>query len=102
MPDLYDESRWGDYAAELLTNPVFDKIWTDLEANIVRELKQSSPRDAEGREKAVLMLQLLAKLKRMVEETAHTGKLAKMMLERKSALQTAKEWITRDGLIESR
>lgn len=99
---LYDEARRGEYAAELLNNPVFKDVWSQFETQIVRELKNSSPRDAEGREKCILMLQLLEKLRRMVEETAYSGKMANMMMERRSAAQRVREWITRDGLVESK
>lgn len=99
---LYDEARRGEYAAELLNNPVFQDVWSQFETQIMRELKASSPRDADGREKCILMLQILEKLRKMIEDTAYSGKMANMMIERKSAAQKVREWITRDGLVESR
>lgn len=102
MSDLESEAVLGQYAQELLDNPVFQDIWTDFENQIVAELKLSSPRDAEGREKCILMMQLLEKLKAMVEQTAETGKMARIQIERKRSLsERAREWISRDGLVES-
>lgn len=96
---LADEQRRGRYAQELLDNPVFQDLWTDFEKQIVRELKASSPRDAAGREKAILLLQMLEKLKAMVQETVYTGKMATITLDReKTLVERAKEWIGRDGL----
>jgi len=99
---LDDELRRGQYAQELLDNPVYQDIWTDFEKQIVRELKASSPRDAAGREKCILLLQLMEKLRAMVQETVYTGKMAKITIERDRTLaQRAKEWIGRDGLTRS-
>lgn len=96
---LDEEQRRGMYAQELLSNPVFMDLWTNFEKQIVRELKASSPRDAAGREKAILLLQLMEKLKAMVQETVYTGKMATITIERqKSIRERAKEWIGRDGL----
>lgn len=99
---LDTEQRKGRYAQELLDNPVFQELWIDFEKQIVRELKGSSPRDAAGREKCILLLQLMEKLRAMVQETVYTGKMATITLERERTLrERAKEWIGRDGLIRS-
>ena len=96
---LENERQRGRWAAELLDNEIFKDIWTNFEQQIVEQLKASSPRDAEGREKAVLMLQILAKLKGMVEQSAASGQMAQIQLERKeSRLRQAMGWIGRDGL----
>ena len=97
---LHDEDRRGMYAQELLDNPVFKDLWTDFEKQVIGELKRSSPRDADGREKCVLMLQMLDKLKAMIEQSAATGKMARMEIARKrTMMEQARQWIGRDGLI---
>jgi len=99
---LFEELVQGQHARELLDNPVFQEIWTNLEQQIVKELKRSSPRDADGREKAILMLQLLEKLKSMIQQSIDTGKMASLEITRKQTLlDQAKQWIGRDGLIRS-
>ena len=100
---LFDEMVRGQHGRELLDNPVFQTLWTDFENQIVRELKRSSPRDADGREKAVLMMQMLEKIKAMVQETVNTGKMAAIQIQSKKTLaEQARQWIGRDGLIRSR
>lgn len=96
---LESERQRGMHAAELLDNPVFKDIWTQFEQQILQQLKASSPRDAEGREKAVMMLQILAKLEIMVRESASTGQMAQIQLAAKqSRLKELFGWIGRDGL----
>lgn len=88
--NLEDEVRRGQYGRDLLDNPVFQEIWTSYEQQVVQALKDGSPRDAEGREKAVMLLQILAKLRTLIEETVDTGRLAQLEIERKQT--KAEQW----------
>lgn len=100
MTEQEIELRRGMHAQELLDNPIFKELWANFEKQVIAELKRSSLRDADGREKCVLMLQMLDKLKSMIEQTVATGKMAKMELTRqRTILEKAQEWIGRDGLI---
>lgn len=96
---LESERQRGQYAADLLDNQVFKDIWTNFEQQILQQLKASSPRDAEGREKAVLMLQILSRLEHMVRETAASGQMAQIQLATKqSRIKELLGWIGRDGV----
>ena len=98
MDQLEREIQRGQSAADLLDNQVWRDTWTEYEAEIVDQLKRCPPRDAEGREKLVLMLQMFAKFQAMVTETVQTGKLAAETLRQKSLREKALGWIGRDGL----
>lgn len=100
---LEQERQRGHYWRAQLDNPYFQELWTYHEQRILAELKSSSPRDSEGREKAVLLLQMLEAIRKRVVDMAETGKMASITIEQhQSFLDRMKQWgvqrISRDGL----
>lgn len=98
MDRLELERQRGQFARDLLDNPVYKDTWTAYESRILEQLKACNPRDAEGLQKAVMLLQIMAKFREAVEQTIETGKMATIQLERLSIKQRVQEWIGRDGL----
>lgn len=98
MDQLEQEIQRAQHAKDLLDNPLYKDTWKAYEQEILQQLKTCSPRDAEGLQKAVMLLQIMAKFQHMVQQTVETGKLAQMQVQRKTLRQVAAEWIGRDGL----
>lgn len=84
----------GNRAAEVLSNEVFQAVWTDLEQELTEQWKKSPARDEAGREKIWAYLQQLGKLKSMIETTLTTGKLAVKELEHRSKMQQVRDGLT--------
>lgn len=88
----------GQYARDLLENPIFQEIWTNYEKQIVAGLKSCKPSDADAREKGVQMLVLLDNLKAMIQDTANTGTMAIIQLESKSRWEKIQDAIRATGM----
>lgn len=66
----------GNRAREVLDNEVFQRVFADIEQELMHAWKTSPQRDAEGRERLFLMLSMLGKVKLALETTLDSGKLA--------------------------
>lgn len=79
---MYDGAR----AKDVLENESFLWAFESTEQELIELWKSSPARDAEGREKLFLMLQMLNKVKQTLTSRMETGKLAKLELEHKRNL----------------
>ena len=67
----------GDKAREVLENDAFLWAFESIEKELEESWKSSPARDAEGREKIYLMLQMLYKARAALQTRLETGRLAK-------------------------
>lgn len=74
---IYD----GDQARLVLENPAFAQAFADMKQEITDQWAKSPIRDADGRERLFLMLQLTNKLQLMLESSMSDGKMAKHHLD---------------------
>lgn len=77
---IYDGAR----AKEVLENPAFDQAFEDIRTEYTQAWMNSPARDAEGREKLYLMLQLTNKLQATLQGAMEDGKLARIQQEHDS------------------
>lgn len=75
----------GDRARDILDNPVFHWAFDEIEKDLTESWKSSPARDAEGREKIFLAIQMLTKLKATIQGALETGNLARMELDHKES-----------------
>lgn len=76
----------GDRAKEVLENEVFQRVFADIESEVIESWKTSPARDQEGREKIWQYLMLLQKVKAHLTTTLETGKLAQLELQHQQSL----------------
>lgn len=85
---IYD----GNRAKEVLENESFKWAFESIQEELTETWKNSPARDAEGREKIYLAIQILKKLQACLVSSLETGKLAEMELNHKrTLLDRAKE-----------
>jgi hypothetical protein len=77
---MYD----GDLANQVLENPIFQQVFSDIETELVGEWKSS--KSVAERESLHLDLRTLGKIKQRLVTTLETGKLARREVERKRSL----------------
>lgn len=82
------EIRRGRDAAQLLAHPMLVEAFQDIETEIVSKWQSSPARDAEGREKLWMMLQLLRRVKAHLSSHVETGMVAQATLAQKVARAT--------------
>ena len=79
---IYD----GNRAREILENPLFEQVFTDIESEIISQWKSSPARDEAGREKLWIYLSMLQKVRQTIQTALETGKLEMMELEHKKTM----------------
>jgi len=79
---IYEGSR----AAEVLQNEVFQNVFAAIEKEVTEQWVNSPARDAEGREKMYMYLQMLKRVKIHLTTAMETGKLTCLELEHKKSL----------------
>ncbi|WP_213941195.1 hypothetical protein [Pseudomonas sp. dw_612] len=92
MATLEERIYEGNRARECLENEAFIWAFEGYEQELTEAWRTSPARDAEGREKIYLSLQLLNKLKAKITQSLETGQLADLELQhRKTLADRAKE-----------
>lgn len=86
MATLEERIYEGSRAKECLENEAFIWAFEGIEQELTEAWRTSPARDAEGREKLFLMLQMLTKLKATITQSLETGKLADLELQHKKSL----------------
>ena len=81
MSDLFMEKDRGARAEALLRDETLLGAFDVLENGYMDAWLQTTARDAEGRERLLLMVKTLHAVKSNLEETVTTGKFASMQLE---------------------
>ena len=101
---LFVEARDGEKAQELLGSDLYKQIWAAQQERILDALAASAEMTEKQCKTLQLMLYLLRSMEAEAKRMAEGGKLAKIQLEqreRRTFGQTLRQWIGRDGLIES-
>ena len=83
--DLNQRIYDADLALQILENPVFIAAWPDLENEVIDQWKSSNSADA--RESSHRQLMTLYAVKRQIQQTLETGKLAKVELEHRRSMR---------------
>lgn len=78
---LESEVRRGELARSILENSVYAETWAALEAEIIRQWRES--RNAEDREQLHQLLLMHGKAKAAMETVLRTGDVARAELQRK-------------------
>jgi len=84
--DREDEVRRGQEAAELLRNPMLKGAFDGVESQLVAQMRASGFKDSETHHRLVIALQMLAAIKRSIEQTVENGQIAKLELEQRGKL----------------
>ena len=79
--ELSDELQRGDMAAAVLDNPIYAESWEMVRNGIIAAWENAPIRDKEGQNELKLMLKVLGDLRKTVEQTMQTGKLARIQIE---------------------
>ena len=86
---IYD----GNRAREILENPLFDQVFSDIEAEVIEQWKSSPARDEAGREKLWIYLSMLKKVRQTIQTALESGKLAQLEIDHKQTmLDRLKVW----------
>lgn len=73
-------------AKEVLENEAFQQVFADIENEVIEQWKTSPARDEAGREKLWIYLSMLNKVKKHLESSLESGKLAQLDIEHKQSL----------------
>lgn len=84
---LNEEASRGEQARLLLDSPIYQESYQLVRDAIIAAWESAPIRDKEGHNELKLMLKLLADVRRNIENTMQTGKLAKVQIERDSLMQ---------------
>lgn len=79
--DLQDRIGTGLDAEGVITSPAFALAFEQIETELTEAWKRSPQRDADGRERIHLALNLLLKVRTKLESMVQDGKLAQSRLE---------------------
>ena len=79
--ELSEELRRGELAASVLDNPIYAESWELVRAGIIAAWENAPIRDKEGQNELKLMLKVLGDVRKTVEQTMQTGKLARIQIE---------------------
>lgn len=82
-----DEISRGDLAQSVLDNPIYQESWAAVRDGIIQAWENAPIRDKEGQSELKLMLKVLGDVRKYVEQTAATGKLAKIQMENESVVK---------------
>ena len=81
-----NELKDGHEAAALLANPILKAAFENVEAQLVAQMKAAGFKDTDTHHRLVLALQMLAAIRRNIEVTIETGKMARFEAESKGKL----------------
>ena len=84
---LASESKSGYEADQLKDFPAWQRAKAHAEAEIIRQLKGVGIKDKELQADLVRSLQLLGVMSAFIEQESDTGKMARLELEKPSALK---------------
>lgn len=84
---LEHEAQRGVRAKHILEDEVYRDAWNAVEASIVDRWKSSPIADAEGQQKLRMMLHVMASVRRQLEDTMDTGKLASAQIEEEQSMR---------------
>lgn len=85
--NLQDTYEAGERAREVLENEQFKAAFEAIEKELIDQWTQSPARDADGREKLWLMLQMLRKVHSCLAKTMDSGKLAMAEIKHKKTIR---------------
>ena len=89
---LLSEVERGRQAQDLLQHPLLEQFFTEAEQELWKTFKESSLRDADGREKLRLMAYWLEKFRAWLTTHVETGRMAQIQLqETRSLMERMKE-----------
>lgn len=96
--DLQEQVIYGQQAADILENPVWKDVWSQYEQQLISALKASPVSDVDALQKGMQALQIMGRVRQMIEQALTTGNLAAIEIREKTKLQQAREWLgTRFG-----
>lgn len=84
---LDEEIRIGDRAEQLLKDDVLSLVFSDIEADCIRDWRNSPARDSEGREKVWQYLRMTDAIKAQLRVRVDAGKMAKAKLEHENKMR---------------
>ena len=76
------ELRRGEQARQVIENEIYAESWQAVRDGIIHAWENAPIRDKEGQNELKLMLKLLTDVRRNIETTMNTGKMAKTQIER--------------------
>jgi len=76
----------GEKARQLLTNPVFKDAWQSAEDSLIAQMQEVKMRDVEMHSRLIMALQILHNVRRHIEVTLETGRMADMQLREPNKL----------------
>lgn len=79
--ELSEEVQRGDMATAVLENPIYAESWESVRNGIIAAWENAPIRDKEGQNELKLMLKVLTDVRKTVEQTMQTGKLARIQIE---------------------
>lgn len=91
------ERERGQNARDMLSNPLFEEVWTNLERQYITALKALNRSDADGLLQTRIALVVLDKLKQHFQDAADTGKMAAIQLEEKSRWERVRNVVGLNG-----
>lgn len=80
-----EELQRGDMASAVLENPIYAESWELVRNGIIAAWENAPIRDKEGQNELKLMLKVLGDVRKAVEQTMNTGKMARIQIEQESA-----------------
>lgn len=83
---LEERVHKGTRAKEILENEVFAEAFNQIEQEVIEQWKLSPARDEAGREKLWIYHQLLQRVRKQLESTMETGKLAELDLQHQRSI----------------
>ena len=87
---LEEEAKRGEEARQLLEHPIYKEAVEEVEAGLVRALKNSAIGDESTHHRIAIALQLLGQITKHVETVMQTGKMAEFQLKKESMGQRFK------------
>jgi len=87
-----DEIRRAGKAKEILNNEIFKEAFAEIEAALLRGIRQAGITDEKLREKLCARYDLLHTLRDQIETYIETGVLAEETIRRQTLMEKAKEF----------
>lgn len=81
--DREKEIRQAHEARALLDNPMLKAAFENVESQLITQMRASGFKDTDTHHRLVLALQMLAAIKRNIEQTIENGQLAQLEIENK-------------------
>lgn len=82
-----DEIARGDLANSVLENPIYKESWDAVRSGIIQAWENAPIRDKDGQNELKLMLKVMNDVRKYVEQTMQTGKMAKIQMENESVVR---------------